>query len=127
MQNNLHISKESTTFATDLGMLNDGRTTVKRQSSDSQSQREAKVDPTKHLFLWQEYNVEKLTEFAQLFKKNGICLHMSFIFCNFARFLREQARIYAEKDENCTNRIWKDGAYDRGDCPGARTRDRGAY
>ena len=35
------------TFAPELGTLNDGRTTVKRRSSDSQSQRKAKVDPTK--------------------------------------------------------------------------------
>ena len=28
-------------------------------------------------------NVEKLTEVVEFKEKNGICLHMSFFFCNF--------------------------------------------
>ena len=41
----LHISKKSITFALELWTLNDGQATVKRQSSDSQSQRAANVAP----------------------------------------------------------------------------------
>ena len=48
MHKYLHISKKSSTFATDLGMLNDGQTTVKRRSSDSQGLRYAPVAPEKH-------------------------------------------------------------------------------
>ena len=41
----LHISKKSSTFALELWTLNDGQATVKRRSSDSQSQRAANVAP----------------------------------------------------------------------------------
>ena len=50
-------------------------------------------------------HVEKLTEMGNFIEKNGICLHMSFIFTNFAlAFLR----CY----EDSTDRIRKDGAHD---------------
>ena len=43
-------------------------------------------------------DVEKLTEMGDFREKNGICLHMSFIFCNFVadflRAYRERACIY---------------------------------
>ena len=43
-------------------------------------------------------NVEKLTELGDFREKNGICLHMSFIFCNFVadflRAYRERVCIY---------------------------------